>query len=79
MSFSLRLLYRSCRHGQEKNNFEPAAKPDYMIIAHIGIQPVVNGKTHTVGYFTDEVEAAKAYDEAAEIHHGDFAALNLES
>jgi hypothetical protein len=38
-----------------------------------------DGKTHTVGYFTDEVQAAKAYDKAAKIHHAEFAALNFES
>jgi hypothetical protein len=36
-----------------------------------------DGKTHTVGYFTDEVEAAKAYDKAAKIYHAEFAALNF--
>jgi hypothetical protein len=31
-----------------------------------------------VGTFADEVEAAKAYDRAALLHHGDFAVLNFE-
>lgn len=37
----------------------------------------VNGKTIHVGRFNDEVEAAKAYDEAARRLHGEFACLNF--
>jgi hypothetical protein len=33
-------------------------------------------KTH-VGYFSDEVEAARAYDAAARQYHGEYAKLNL--
>jgi hypothetical protein len=35
------------------------------------------GKTHFVGYFTDEVEAAKAYDGAILPLAGEFARLNF--
>jgi len=41
--------------------------------AHISAE----GKAHHLGYFTDEVEAARAYDEAAKKLHKDFAALNF--
>ena len=34
-------------------------------------------KIVSIGYFKDEVEAAKAYDAAAIIHHGEFAWLNF--
>lgn len=35
-----------------------------------------NGRQYHIGLFDDEVEAAKAYNEAAKKHHGDRAILN---
>lgn len=35
------------------------------------------GKNVILGYFTDEIEAAKAYDEAALVYHGFYAKLNF--
>jgi len=36
-----------------------------------------NGNMKFIGYFDDEVEAGKAYDEAAKKYHAEFAVLNF--
>jgi hypothetical protein len=36
-----------------------------------------NKKRIQLGQFSDEIEAAKAYDRAAKKYHGDFASLNF--
>lgn len=36
-----------------------------------------NGKSKWIGYFTTEIEAAKAYDDVAKEYFGDFARLNF--
>jgi len=37
----------------------------------------VKGRTIPLGYFDNELHAAKAYDHAARKYHGDFASLNF--
>jgi len=37
----------------------------------------VHGQPWFLGYFNDEIEAAKAYDQAAKKYHNDFASLNF--
>ena len=37
---------------------------------------MVNRKTICGGYFTDEVEAARRFNDLAREHHGPFARLN---
>lgn len=37
----------------------------------------VGGKRHNLGVFVEAIDAARAYDAAARIHHGEFARLNF--
>lgn len=48
-----------------------ANRPGYAV----GIR--VAGKAEYLGYFKDKIQAAKAYDEAAKLYHGEFAVLNF--
>lgn len=41
------------------------------------VRIIINSKCTHIGNFKDEIEAAKAYDEMARIHHGEFANLNF--
>ena len=44
---------------------------------NIRAQININGKDKVLGHFKSETEAAKVYDKAAKIHHGEFANLNF--
>ena len=38
---------------------------------------VINGRKQHLGSFTNELDAGRAYDEAAKKYHGEFALLNF--
>jgi len=38
---------------------------------------MADGNSKFIGYFQNEIEAAKAYDTAAKKYHGEFAVLNF--
>jgi hypothetical protein len=38
---------------------------------------MVDCKSKFIGYFDNEIDAAKAYDQAAIKYHGEFASLNF--
>lgn len=75
---------RPVNHAQNQMNRRPQGgssrykgvhwfKPQKKWVARI----VLNGRKVHLGYFTDEVEAAKAYDAAAVKHFGDYARPNF--
>jgi len=41
------------------------------------VKIMADGKTYHLGCYKDEIQAAKVYDRAAKIYHGEFAALNF--
>jgi hypothetical protein len=41
------------------------------------VRVMVDNKSKFIGYFDNELDAARAYDEAARKYHGDFASLNF--
>ena len=75
---------RYCTHGENMMNFSIKRnntsgfkgvhwdKRERKWVARIG----VNGKKKLIGYFSCKIQAAKAYNEFAKVHFGEFAKLN---
>jgi hypothetical protein len=56
--------YKGVSWNKARKKWKVAIRPNKKIRLHLG-------------YFVDEIEAAKVYDEAANRHHGEFAVLNF--
>lgn len=63
------------RQAERKTTFRQSGSA---IASHVKWKVAFNcgGKNHFVGYFDDEIGAARAYNEAARERAGEFARLN---
>ena len=72
---------RICTQRQNTVNRMPFGKSKYKGVYFDGnrIRAIINynNKKRYLGSFKNEMDAAKAYDEAAKKHHGEFAYLNF--
>ena len=68
-------VWNSCKRKNNTSGFKGVCwhKPARKWRASISLQ----GKTVSLGYFTNPVLAANAYDKAAREHHGEFAKTNF--
>lgn len=73
---------RVCTHSQNFfNKGKMPGKSGYKGVYNFGkrwkVMIQADRKQHYIGYFSSEIDAAKAYDEAAKKYHGEFARLNF--
>ena len=66
-----------CNRGKQKNNTSGYKGVCFNKVERKWqVNIMINKKSKAVGYFTDILEAARAYNEAAIKYHGKFARLN---
>lgn len=77
---------RICTHAQNIHNQQKQTRAKSSRFKGVQLRPKsnpwfarikVDGTFHTIGYFSSEEEAARAYDAAAIQHFGEFAFLNF--
>ncbi len=66
------------RNAKKRKNASSVYKGVSARSGKFAAQIKVSGKRFHLGTFTDELEAAKAYDAAAKLHFGDFARINFQ-
>ena len=74
-TYSQNLYHRKKRSGAKYSKYKGVCwkKESRKWVARIGFQK----KEVHLGYFTSEIDAARAYDDAAKNYHGEFACLNF--
>jgi len=72
---------RPCTPSQNQINKRPRGTSKYLGVNKLHgkwrAAIVVKGRQRHLGLFNNEIDAAKAYDAEAKIHHGEFARLNF--
>lgn len=75
---------RGCTRSQNSKNRKPWGKSKYLGVSwtsakkkwHVQIRIAIN-QPKSFGFFDDEKEAARTYNELAKKYHGEFANLNI--
>jgi len=74
---------RNCTHGQNMQNRRPYGKSKYKGVIfsqnRFRAQITLGKRNLYLGRYKSEIEAAKAYDEVAKKHYGEFANLNFKN
>lgn len=74
---------RTCTRSQNKKNCSPRGVSKYVGVSWINeikkwrVSIRINGKKTHVGSYANELEAAKAYNDAASFFYGEYASINV--